>query len=113
MDKTIYFDYQKDLSLDFVVGVAKEKFPNCQIERHSRFVRIRKNMFVCANVFIDSKVKNNIPMSRIGINGGMDSCAGVLLGFIWHFILRGDFLAQVKTELQDALTKQFNIQNFY
>ena len=99
-------------NIDFIEEVAREKFPECKIKRqnwgfNSPFLIIRKGFFVRAIVIIKQKEKKGL--SVIGINGGMDPLAFYLFGFIIHYVLRGDFLNQVKEAIEEGLKERYNI----
>lgn len=116
MDKKIKIDYLPSLNIDFVEQVAEEKFPECKVKVqtwgiNSPFVIIRKGFFVRAMVFI--KQKENKGQTIIGINGGMDPFAAALFGFIFHYVLRGDFLSQVEEAMEEGLRERFNVTTTY
>lgn len=113
MDKKIKFNYLSSVSIDDVKNIAEESFPECRIKLqtwgvNSPFVIIRKGFFVRAIVFI--KQKKNKDQTIIGINGGMDPIAGALFGFIFHYVLRGDFLGQVKESMEQGLIEKYNVR---
>lgn len=112
MDKKIIIDYLESLNIDFVEEIALEKFPECSIKRqnwgiNAPFVIIRKGFFVRAVVFINQKEKNG--QSIIGINGGMDPLAFALFGFIFHYVLRGDFLCEVEDAMREGIKERYSI----
>ena len=102
--------------IDFIEEIAQEKFPECKIKRqnwgiNAPFVIIRKGFFVRAIVFI--KQKENKGFTEIGINGGMDPLAIYLFGFLFHYVLRGDFLSQVEVSIEEGLRERFNVTTTY
>lgn len=108
----IKFNYSPSINDDFFEEVAKVKFPKCQIKRQMwgmkiPFLIIRKGFFVRANISI--KHKENKGQTIVGINGSMDTLALYFFGFIFHYILRGKFLNQVKEALLEALKEKYNI----
>ena len=112
MDPRIKINYLPSLTIDFIEKVAEENFPECKIKIqtwgiNSPFVIIRKGFFVRAVVFIKQKEKKG--QTLIGINGNMDPLAIYLFGFIFHYILRGDFLTQVKNAIEEGLKEQYNV----
>ena len=66
-----------------------------------------QRFFVRAIVFI--KQKENKGQTIIGINGGMDPFAAALFGFIFHYVLRGDFLNQVEEAIEEGLRDRFDV----
>ena len=64
-----------------------------------------------AIVFI--KQKENKGFTEIGINGGMDPLAIYLFGFLFHYVLRGDFLSQVEESIEEGLRERFNVTTTY
>ena len=112
MDKKIKINYLPSLSIDDVKRIAEKYFPECQIKLQtwgicSPFVIIRKGFFVRANVFI--KQKENKGQTIIGINGGMDPLAVALFGFIFHYVLRGDFLSQIQETIENDIKEKYNV----
>ena len=112
MDKKIKFNYLPSVSIDDVKRIAEEYFPECQIKLqtwgiNSPFVIIRKGFFVRAMVFI--KQKENKGQTIIGINGGLDPFAAALFGFIFHYVLRGDFLSQIQEAIENGIKEKYNV----
>ena len=112
MDKKIKFNYLPSVSIDDVEKIAEENFPECKIKLqtwgiNSPFVIIRKGFFVRAIVFI--KQKENKGQTIIGINGGMDPFAAALFGFIFHYVLRGDFMSQVEEAMKEGIKEKYNV----
>ena len=66
-----------------------------------------QGFFVRAMVFI--KQKENKGQTIIGINGGMDPFAAALFGFIFHYVLRGDFLSQIQEAIENGIKEKYNV----
>ena len=112
MDKKIKFNYLPSVSIEDVKKIAEENFPECKIKIqtwgiNSPFVIIRKGFFVRALVFIKQNEKKG--QTIIGINGNMDPLAAALFGFIFHYVLRGDFLSQVEEAMKDGLKEKYKV----
>lgn len=112
MERKISINHAPSLSIDYLECVAKENFPECKVSVqkwgiNSPFVIISKGFFVRAMVFIKQHEKEG--QTLVGINGGTNPWAAALFGFIFYYVMRGDFINQVEDAMRKGLEEKFNV----
>lgn len=106
MDKKIILNFNPNIKIENLSEILKRRFPEYEQSvqtwgLNAPFIRLKKSMFVHAIVFIKHKEKKK--QTIIGINGNMAPMAIYLFGFIFHYILRGDFLNNVEDAINQEL----------
>lgn len=106
MDKKIELGYNPEIQIEKIQKILKTHFPEYEQSVqtwgvNAPFVRLKKSFFVHAIVFIKHREKKQ--KTIIGINGNMAPFAAVCFGFILHYVLRGNFLNDVKDAFEQEL----------
>lgn len=99
-------DYNPTMNIDRISEILTRRFPEYrqQIQTwgiNAPFIRLKKSMFVYAIVFFKQRPKKN--QTVIGINGNMAPLATFLFGFIFHYLMRGNFLDEVEIAIQNEI----------
>lgn len=106
MEKEVKLGYNPEITLDVVSDILGRRFPEYEQSRQSwsvqgAFIRLKKSMFVHACIFVKHNQKKN--RTVIGINGHMSILAIVCFGFILHYLLRGNFLSEVESAIEEEI----------
>lgn len=106
MDKKIELGYTPDLNIEKIQKILGTHFPELEQSVqtwgvNAPFITLKKSFFVHAIVFVKQKPKKQ--KTVIGINGNMAPLAAACFGFILHYILRGNFLNEVRDALEQDL----------
>lgn len=106
MEKKIVLGYNPNLKIKEIQSILITHFPEYGLSVqtwgfNAPFVRLKKSFFVHAVVFIKQQPKKK--RTIVGINGNMAPLAVYCFGLILHYILRGNFLNEVKDALEQEL----------
>ena len=108
MEKEIILDYMPELTLDRISDILKKRFPEYEQSKQcwcvqGPFLRLKKSLFVHACVFV--KQQSQEKRTMIGINGNMSPWAVYCFGIVFHYLLRGSFLADVEKVLIEEFSE--------
>jgi hypothetical protein len=106
MDKKIEVPYNEKITIESIKEILTQSFPEYRIAQqnwgmNSPFLRLKKNFFVQATVFVKQKQNKNI--TKICINGSMSPVATICFGYLFYFVFVGDFMVKVETAIREGL----------
>lgn len=111
---SINISYIPNLDLDQIESIFQEKLPKyrtTQVHRLRNWVCVRRNAFVSANFFIKHQPQKGI--TKITYNGNCDAWVVIFIGALWHYVVRGKFMTEVRESLKRGLWERYPGIQFY